>query len=166
MGRSRSTDDGRSAARWIVPAFSFVLLFLTWIAIVATLDPPELAAGAAAAAIATGAVEVVRRSSSNRGHVRLRWLGLALTAALRIPAGFARVVSTLVRRDRPGAFQELAFPVAGHDRWSVGRRTATLVETSLAPDAYVVDFDPARSTILVHTLGGRRLSEDELHMAP
>jgi multisubunit Na+/H+ antiporter MnhE subunit len=158
---------GRTAGRWAVPSIAFVLLFLTWIAIVASLDPPELAAGAAAAALATAGVEVVRRSSSNRGHVRLRWLGVALRAALRIPAGFARVASTLLPSNgREGTFQELPFPVAGHDRWSVGRRVATLIETSLPPESYVVDFDPERSTILVHTLGGRRLSEDDLRVAP
>jgi multisubunit Na+/H+ antiporter MnhE subunit len=134
-------------------------LFLFWLALVGTLDPLELAAGAIAAAIAATAGQVVRaKSDLPRAASAADLLPHAWRAFARVPREFAYVAAALARRGRPhGAFRTIELEAGGD--WRIrGRRGIAALIVSLPPNTFVVEVDAERGTALVHELVPQRSS--------
>jgi hypothetical protein len=66
---------------------------------------------------------------------------------------FAALAKTLARREPPsGGFREISVRYGDDSPAGVTRRTLLTGGRSLAPNAFVVDFDAERDVMLVHEL--------------
>ena len=136
----------------------WVLLMSLWVAVDDSLASDELLAGAGAAALAALAAALVSRQARIRYRVRAAWLPRALGLPGQVVsetfAVFAALARTLARQAPPprGGFRE--FPVRYGDDTPLGvtRRVLLTGARSLAPNAFVVDFDAERDVMLVHEL--------------
>jgi multisubunit Na+/H+ antiporter MnhE subunit len=108
-------------------------------------------AGAVAAALAVGAGALLARLGLYRFGLDPRWLGRAATTPWYLGRDFAVVTLALARGRPGGAFREVDFPAR-----SAGDRALVGLLGSIAPNAYVVDFDRDRSTALLHELDPKR----------
>ena len=152
--RSRGVSAARGALAW---AAWWVLCAAVWLALVDTLDPPELVAGAVATTLAATGTELVRRQRIVQMSARPRWLRYAWRPVLRVPIDIARLTaaaaSQLVHpRAARGRFVALAFPFGGHDAPDNARRALAEGLGSFSPNTYVVGVDPDRDVILVHQM--------------
>ena len=108
-------------------------------------------AGAVAAALALGAGALLARLGLYRFGLDPRWLGRAATIPWYLLRDFAVVTLALARGRPKGAFREVDFPArAAGDRALVG------LLGSIAPNAYVVDFDRDRGAAVLHELDPKR----------
>jgi multisubunit Na+/H+ antiporter MnhE subunit len=132
-----------------------------WVAIDDSVQFDELLAGAAAAALAALAAELVTHQAEVRLRLRPRWL----LGALRLPWEVARdtgvvfgaLARLLLRRERPDS-EFVEIPVRYGDDTPLGqtRRVLLTGARSLAPNAFVLGMDPERDTMVVHRLVTRR----------
>jgi hypothetical protein len=145
-------------ARWGV---RWLLLAALWLALTDTVATPELAAGAAAAALGASLAGLVSLPGGPRppGAVfRLAALGprrltRPLLHLVRDTALVTRALYAHVATHKPahGSFRAARYPVHG-DRASAAGRALTEAWGSLGPNRYVVGIDEDDGVILVHEL--------------
>jgi multisubunit Na+/H+ antiporter MnhE subunit len=140
----------------------WILLMSLWVAVDDSVAPDELLAGAGAAALAAAAATVVSRQARLRYRVRAAWLPRALALPGQVAADtfavfalLARTVFTKVPPPR-GAYREVPVRYGDDTPLGVTRRVLLTGARSLAPNAFVVDFDSERDVMIVHELVVRR----------
>jgi multisubunit Na+/H+ antiporter MnhE subunit len=129
---------------------------LFWLLLTSTVDPQEVVAGIAAAAVAATIMTVVQRSIRRPVRIRARWLW----PAWRIPILIARDTVTLTvllgrklarRPTPPGAFDEVPMKAPATRGEVVGKDLLATLGISLSPNTIVVGFDPEREVLVVHS---------------
>lgn len=153
----------RGASGFTVSWFAWWALMMSfWVAIDDSLRSDELIVGAAATALAAAAAAGVARLAQLRAGFETAWLPAAIGGVLGLPGRVAQetfqVFVALAKALPPGGekpaggFREV--PVRyGDDRPAgVTRRILLTGAKSLAPNAFVVDFDRERGVMLVHEL--------------
>jgi multisubunit Na+/H+ antiporter MnhE subunit len=132
----------------------WLALWGLWLLYVGQHHFQEVVAGAIAAAASVGVV------AGTRGMGRFRPLRRDLARAWRLPWHVVRdfgVISLALLRGRPrGAWETVELAVGDDDARSTGRRALAGVLGSIAPNAYVADFDRERGVAVVHRLDPRR----------
>jgi hypothetical protein len=135
----------------------WIALAALWLALTDTRKLPELATGAAAAAVGASAAAVVRALGLIALRPRPAWVARAGRSYARAPLDCLLLTAAVGRRlaGRPvaGRFRELPFPATEPDEARAqARRVLASVAGSAAPNRYVayVDFD--RERLLVHEL--------------
>ena len=155
--------DCRRAVSW----FTFnwfawwALMMGFWVAIDDLLRADELIVGAVAAALAAAAAAGVGHLARVRAGFKPAWLPAVVGGVLGLPGRvtqetflvFAALAKTLARREPPnGGFREISVRYGDDSPAGVTRRTLLTAGKSLAPNAFVVDFDAERDVMLVHEL--------------
>jgi hypothetical protein len=96
-----------------------------------------------------------------RAGFKSAWLPAVVGGILALPGRvaqetflvFAALAKTLARREPPnGGFREINVRYGDDSPAGVTRRTLLTGSKSLAPNAFVVDFDAERDVMLVHEL--------------
>jgi multisubunit Na+/H+ antiporter MnhE subunit len=155
--------DRRRAVSWFTVSWFawWALMMSFWVALDDSLRADELIVGAAATALAAATAVVVGHLARVRAGFKVAWLPAAIGGALALPGRvaqetflvFAALAKTLVRREPPsGGFREISVRYGDDSPAGVTRRTLLTGEKSLAPNAFVVDFDAERDIMLVHEL--------------
>jgi hypothetical protein len=133
----------------------WLVLWGLWLLYVGQHHLQEVVAGAIAAAVSVGVVAATGRLRAYR--LARGELG---RAAWRLPwhvvLDFGVISLALLRGWPRGAWETFEFPVGGGDARSAGRRALAGVLGSIAPNAYVADFDRERGVAVVHRLDPRR----------
>jgi multisubunit Na+/H+ antiporter MnhE subunit len=153
----------RAVRRFAVGWFAWWALMMSfWVAIDDSLRGDELAVGAGAAALAAAAAVVVGDLAQVRAGYRSSWWPAAIAGVLELPGRvvketllvFGALGRTLARGGRPprGGFRDI--PVRYGDDTPSGqtRRILLTGARSLAPNAFVVEFDRDRGAMTVHEL--------------
>ncbi len=135
----------------IEPAVWWAVLSGTYLAVISSITPVEIAVGAASAAAGAAGAVLTRRAllaADNDERYRprpawLRWLP-------RVPV---QILADSVRLLRPrGEFAEIHLP---GDRRSAALRGFASLVVSVSPGTYVADVDTDRDVLIVHRIGGR-----------
>lgn len=151
----------RPNPRGLLPdALTWLALLGLWMVLSGALVFSELVVGMVGAAIATMAIEIVRRRGHVRFQPRARWIRRAWRLPIRVftegwMVSWAVIVALVRRRRVTGRFREVPFPTGGTDPRSSARRALVTLATSLPANSYVVDLDPENDTILIHELQPR-----------
>jgi len=143
----------RTASRLVL---WWVVLWGLWLLYVGQHHTEEVVAGAIAAALSLGVGVALARLGAYRYRVDGRRLGRAWSLPWQVARDFGLISLALLRGRPEGAWQEIEFPVGGDDPRSAGRRALAGVLGSIAPNAYLVEFDGKRDVALVHRLDPRR----------
>jgi hypothetical protein len=141
--------------------FGFAAAF--YMALIDTVDLPELYAAIAAVLLGGGAYEAARQQGIGEARLSLRWLTRSGRVVASVPRQIAWVsweaVVQLVRpRPARGTLRAVPFRAGGEGSDDVGRRALTEALGSLAPNTLVIGIDPEHDLLLVHQLrraGGR-----------
>jgi multisubunit Na+/H+ antiporter MnhE subunit len=155
--------DRRRAVSWFTVGWFawWALMMGFWVAIDDLLRADELIVGAVATALAAAAAMVVGHLAQVRAGFKAAWLPAAIGGVLGLPGRvaretllvFAALAKTLARREPPsGGFREISVRYGDDSPAGVTRRTLLTGSKSLAPNAFVVDFDAERDVMLVHEL--------------
>jgi multisubunit Na+/H+ antiporter MnhE subunit len=152
----------RAVSRCTVSWFAWWALMMSfWVAIDDSLRSDELIAGAIATALAAAAAAGVGHLAQVRAGFKAGWLPAVMGGVLGLPgrvaqetlAVFAALARTLVRGEPPrGGFREIGVRYGDDSPAGVTRRILLTGGQSLAPNAFVVDFDAERDVMLVHEL--------------
>ena len=134
-----------------------------YMALIDTVDLPELYAGGGGLVLAVGLYEAARHQRHEEASVRLRWLGRGARVAASVPAhiGYLLVEAARQLADPQltrGEFRAVRFDSGGNGARDRGRRALAEAVGSLAPNTIVVGVDSERDILLVHQLrrtGGR-----------
>ena len=156
-------NDRRRGVSWFTVSWFawWALMMSFWVAIDDSLRADELIVGAAAAALAAAAEAGVARLAQVRYGFKAAWLPAAMGGILGLPGRvvretltvFAALAKALVRREQPsGGFREIPVRYGDDTPAGVTRRILLTGAQSVAPNAFVVDFDPERDVMLVHEL--------------
>jgi multisubunit Na+/H+ antiporter MnhE subunit len=136
----------------------WVMLMSLWVAVDDSFESDELIAGAAVAAVAALAAEVVSHQAELRFQVRAAWLLRAFRLPGQVASDTAAVFWILARvivTNAPpphGAFREVHVRYGDDTPLGVTRRVLLTAAHSLPPNAFVVDIDKERDVMLVHEL--------------
>jgi hypothetical protein len=154
----------RRAVAWLAWWF---LCFCLWLVYVGEWNRYSWVSGAVAASIgATGAVIV-----QHLGLLRFRPAVRPLRSGWRVPVqvvvDFGILVAALWRvlvrrREVRGVFRAKRVDLGGDDPSSSFRRAWAVVAATYSPNAYVVDVDSERGTVLLHDLVSCEASERPL----
>jgi multisubunit Na+/H+ antiporter MnhE subunit len=155
--------DRRRAVSWFTVSWLawWALMMGFWVAIDDLLRADELIVGAVAAALAAAAAAGVGHLAQVRAGFKSAWLPAVVGGVLGLPGRvaqetflvFAALAKTLARREAPnGGFREISVRYGDDSPAGVTRRTLLTGSKSLAPNAFVVDFDAERDVMLVHEL--------------
>ncbi|HEX6701884.1 MAG TPA: Na+/H+ antiporter subunit E [Gaiellaceae bacterium] len=126
-------------------ALWWLVLWGVWLLYAGQHHTQEVVAGAIAAALSTGVAAALGRR--RRYRLDRRELARAWALPWHVVRDFG-VISLALLRGRPqGRWETVDFPAGSADR-----RALAGVLGSIAPNAYVVDFDRERGTALVHRL--------------
>jgi hypothetical protein len=112
----------------------------------------EWIGGACVATVAATIAELVRRAAGLETRPSLAPLRHLPSALAMVLVDFGLLVAALVRR-RPGAY------VARETEAGRDEQAAIVLVAGLSPNAYVVDFDAERRTVLLHDVVPNRGSE-------
>jgi hypothetical protein len=154
----------RLARRLARVGVGFALAAVLYLLLVDTTSLPELYAGAAIVLLAALGFGAAREQQRREASFRAAWLPRVWSAVARIPGDALRLVWELVaqllsRRRRRGVLRAVPFRHGGDDSGvEIGRRAATELLGSLAPNTIVIGVDPDTDLLLVHQLrrsGGR-----------
>jgi multisubunit Na+/H+ antiporter MnhE subunit len=157
-------NSRRRAVSWsTVSWFAWWALMMSfWVAIDDSLRSDELIAGAVATALAAAAAAGVGHLAQVRAGFKAAWLPAAIGGVLGLPGRvaqetflvFAALAKSLVPGGEPprGGFREIGVRYGDDTPAGVTRRTLLTGGNSLAPNAFVVDFDAERDVMLVHEL--------------
>ncbi|MGD0703465.1 MAG: hypothetical protein ABSA02_26720 [Trebonia sp.] len=160
-------EHRRSAVSWFTVAWFawWALMMSFWVAIDDSLRADELIVGAVATAFAAAAAAGVGQLAQVRAGFRAAWLPAAIGEVINLPGRvaqetflvFAALAKTLVPGGEPprGGFREIGVRYGDDTPAGVTRRTLLTGGKSLAPNAFVVDFDAERDVMLVHELVDR-----------
>ena len=127
--------------------FWWVVLAGIWLLYVGQHTKENAVAGAIGAGIAVGFGALLGRLGLYRFGFHARPLRRAAALPWHVARDFGLVTLALLRGRPAGRFVELGFPAG-----SAGDRALAGLLASVAPNAYVVDFDPNRRCALVHEL--------------
>jgi multisubunit Na+/H+ antiporter MnhE subunit len=115
-----------------------------------TVVGPELAVGAAAAALGATAATLVRPRPV---RPPIRWLFAGITSLPRLVTDLVPLARALPTRGSAGAqFVEVPFAATGDAAHDAARRAWTEAVGSLGPNTVVVDIDRERGVLLAHQL--------------
>jgi hypothetical protein len=146
-------DAVRAVRSW---ALWWLVLFGLWVVIEGTNEAMELAAGAAAAAVAATLAEALRRQGLLAFAPGPRWIVRAWRLPHRLLYEFALVTWALVPRltGRPsrGRWVASPFTAGGADARSAGNRAAAQVLEDVTPNSMVAEIDREHSAALKHDL--------------
>jgi multisubunit Na+/H+ antiporter MnhE subunit len=132
----------RAIAAW------WVALFFLWILLVGQWNRVELLAAVSAAFVAACAAEAGRAHAGVGARVPFSLLAQAAMVPVMVVADFGVLAWALVRRRR-GVFRTKQSSVS---REGPGARAVAALLATYSPNAYVVEFDVDRGTVLVHDL--------------
>jgi multisubunit Na+/H+ antiporter MnhE subunit len=127
--------------------FWWVVLAGVWLLYVGQHTKENAVAGAIAAGIAVGFGALLARLGLYRFGFHARLLRRAASLPWHVVRDFGIVTFTLLRGRPAGRFVELPFRAD-----SAGGRALAGLLGSVAPNAYVVDFDTHRGRAFVHEL--------------
>jgi hypothetical protein len=130
---------------WVACWWSFQLLAGDWNRI-------EWIGGACVATVAATLAELVRWAAEVDGRPSLRPLRQLPSALGMVLVDFGLLVVALVRR-RSGTY------VARETETRGDEQAATVLVAGLSPNAYVVELDAERRTVLIHDVVSNRSSE-------
>jgi multisubunit Na+/H+ antiporter MnhE subunit len=140
----------------------WALMMSFWVAIDDSLRSDELIAGAIATALAAAAAAGVGRIARVRYGFTAGWLPAAIGGALGLPGRvaqetlevFGALARTLARGGEAprGGFREVPVRYGDDTPAGVTRRILLTGAHSLAPNGFVLDFDPERDVMIVHEL--------------
>jgi multisubunit Na+/H+ antiporter MnhE subunit len=158
-------NAGRGAAgsltvRWFA---WWALMMSFWVAIDDSLRSDELIAGAVATALAAAAAAGVARLAQVRYGFTAAWLPATIAGVLGLPGRVAQetltVFAALARTLAHGGeapptsgFREVPVRYGDDSAAGVTRRILLTGAQSLAPNGFVLDFDPERDVMIVHEL--------------
>jgi multisubunit Na+/H+ antiporter MnhE subunit len=157
-------NDRRRAVSWFTVSWFawWALMMSLWVAVDDSLRSDELIVGAVAAALAAAAAVLVARLAQLRAGFKARWLPTAIGEIINLPGRvahetflvFAALAKTLVPGGAPprAGFREIPVRYGDDTPSGVTRRILLTGAQSLAPNAFVVDFDAERDVMLVHEL--------------
>jgi multisubunit Na+/H+ antiporter MnhE subunit len=153
---------GRGIALWLLGWAASAAL---WMVLTDSVRIAELVAGAAVAALAATATEVVRRQRVTEQALRPRlWLRLPRALVRAVPdvgrltrAAFLQLVQRKPVRGRTIA---MLTQIAGDEPDARARRAAAIGLGSIAPNSIVVGVDPDSGVMLVHQLEPTRKPSD------
>lgn len=139
-------------------------LFWFWFLLVGEWNRQELVAAAVAATIAASLAEYGRTRTGFRARVSLRGLVDLPQALCMVFVDFGIVVWALVksvarRRVVRGQLVSREFAGGAAGTEGVGARAWTTLVASYSPNAYPIDVDPQKRTVLLHDLVRYRRSE-------
>lgn len=157
--RSRAPRAAVPAARAAVDWLALTALYL---ALAGSLQPAELAAAGASAAVSFLFLDLLRRQGSQHYRGRLVWLRELPRVAMRFCTGTAAVAAVILRaiatagRDLPDGRQvELPF-APGSDAHTAMRRAFATLTLCITPDTYMLFDDRRRHRLLVRAVLPRR----------
>jgi len=156
FGRARSLRlwPMRRVGTWLA---WWVLLFAFWLVLTFTPVFSELAVGAAAAAIAATAAELVWHQRLIGFRPRLSWMLRIYRVPREIVRDTLSVSGVLFRhvtgrQEMRGAWRAIPIDAGGDDPRSATRRALIAAAISATPNAYVVGIDSDNDLMLVHQL--------------
>jgi multisubunit Na+/H+ antiporter MnhE subunit len=140
-----------------------VLAAAFYMALIDTVDLPELFAGAGAVILAGAAYEAARRQGLAEARVSLRWVRRGWRVLASVPrqivwVSWHAVAQLASPREARGSLRAVPFRAGGPGSSDVGRRALAEGLGSLAPNTIVIGIDDERDLLLVHQLhrsGGR-----------
>ena len=145
-------------------AVGFALAAAFYLLLIDTTSLPELYAGAAIALLGAAGFATAHEQQRSEPSFRGAWLLRAWWALARVPGDCVRLAEELAaqlltRRRERGVLRAVPFRHGGQDSSvDIGRRAATELLGSLAPNTIVIGVDPGTDLLLVHQLrrsGGR-----------
>jgi hypothetical protein len=141
----------------------WVALFWVWLAYQGEWNAVEWVAAACAATVGAALATAIARLGLLHFRVPARALGDAGNVPLQIVVDFGIVtralLAKLARNPSPGRFVVRSLPSAGSGARAAGDRAARAILATYSPNAYVVDVDAGRHTVLLHDLVTNRNSE-------
>jgi hypothetical protein len=141
----------------------FALAAAFYMALIDTVDLPELYAAIAAVLLGGGAYEAARRQGIAEARLSVRWLGRSGRVVASVPQQIVWVsgeaLAQLVRPQQArGTLRAVPFRTGGEGSDDVGRRALAEALGSVPPNTLVIGIDPDHDLLLVHQLrraGGR-----------
>jgi len=135
----------------------FALAGGLYLLLIDTTSLPELYAGAAIALLSAAGLLAASEQERPEPAYRLSWLARSWSALARIPPDAARLTAELVMqlaapRTERGCLRAVPFAHHGDSGREIGRRAATELAGSLAPNTIVIGVDPETELLLVHQL--------------
>lgn len=143
--------------RWMLAAVCWAAFLGIDLLLAGDLSGSELAAGAAASALATLAV-MVSGHPDHLGRMQWAWWLLVLKRVPgRIPVDSVRVLGAALQRSRPtGRIVAVPFDRGGDGPVDGSRRALVVASASISPNSYVVTVDAGADTeqdgLLIHQL--------------
>jgi multisubunit Na+/H+ antiporter MnhE subunit len=134
-----------------------VLAAALYLLLVDTTSLPEIYTGAAIALLAAAGFLAAREQERPEPLFRSVWLARVWHALARIVPDIARLTLELgsqlaAPRARRGELRAVPFAHGGESPEQVGRRAASELAGSLAPNTIVIGVDPDTELLLVHQL--------------
>ena len=134
-----------------------------YMALIDTVDLPELYAAGAAVLLGAAAYEAARRQGVAEARISLRWVSRGWRVIVSVPRHIAWVswqalAQAVAPRAARGTLRAVPFRAGGDGPSDAGRRALTEGLGSLAPNTIVIGVDGERDLLLVHQLrrsGGR-----------
>jgi multisubunit Na+/H+ antiporter MnhE subunit len=128
-----------------------------WVIVDYSVNPAELLAGAAAAALGAFLAELACRQAGVRVRVRARWLAPALAlpgqAAMDTLIVFRALARLLLHGEQPDSgFREIPVRFGDGSPEGVTRRVLLVGGRSVAPNMVVAGIDKRREVMVVHQL--------------
>lgn len=141
----------------------FVLAAAFYMALIDTVDLPELYAAIAAVLLGGAATAAASHQGVAEAELSWRWMARAPRVLASVPRQIAwvsweAILQLLRPRARRGTFRAVAFRAGGEGAEDVGRRALAEGLGSVAPNTIVIGIDPESDLLLVHQLhreGGR-----------
>jgi len=134
----------------------WIALFWLWLAYQGEWNRIEWVAAAGAATLGAALLIGVAALGLVSFRVPLRAVVQSKRVPVQIAIDFGIVSLALVRRllgrSVDGRFVTRAFPSAGSDATAAGDRAWRAVLGTYSPNAYVIDVDPGRHSVLLHAL--------------
>ncbi len=143
----------------------WLALFWLWMLLVGEWNRIEWVAAACAAALGATIAEYARTVAGIAFRIPRERVAAAASVPVMIVVDFAIVMGVVFRslvrgRVVRGRFVVRELDTGGDDPRGVGSRAWTTLAATYSPNAYVVDIDPERDTVLLHDLVVHRRSEE------
>ncbi|WP_129310788.1 Na+/H+ antiporter subunit E [Streptomyces sp. L2] len=130
-----------------------------WLLTLSSVTVPDLVVAAACGLPAAVAAVAGRRAVGGRWRPRAGWLRWAAALPLSVLGDTARVFWTAVRHagdaDAPGRVREVGLPHDEPEPVAAARRALATVTLCSTPGTFVIDDDPERHRLVVHSLSGK-----------